>query len=95
MPTSEFKVSQSTEQIPGQQSGRCHEGRTAVDKGTSWRQPNVLSSSYECKLERHSPRGLISGLLLATDVASHVCHCYILSMSVTLCNWGWEGPQCL
>ena len=51
--------------------------------------PPIFLSCHECTLERHGPRGFILGLLLATNVPSHVCHCYVPHMYVLV----WLGMK--
>ena len=56
--------------------GRHHAGKVVVGQWAPWRGPILLLSCDECALVRHSPRNFVSGLFLATDVLSCVCHCH-------------------
>lgn len=64
-------------------SGAHHGGVVAVGKWISWRCPTVLYSCNGWTVGRHSSRSFVPGLLLATNVLSHVCHCYIPHTSGT------------
>ena len=42
--------------------------------------PPFFTASMGVLQERHCPRGFVSELLIATDVPSYVCLCYISGM---------------
>jgi len=74
----------------------CKGGLSAnAMQGSCSGQVNFLEKAYffhsfdGCALERHSPRGFVPGLLLATDVPCHVCH-YLAG-----CDWTWRNLHCL